>query len=768
MQVQIWRSFSCNNSSDYRLVARFRDPVVATKMRDELTAFFQEYGAEWDAYLEEHDYSIPEDEPLPAAAALAQQHGVTWKAQEILSWGDEGLADNEPDVAVVGTTLAIYHDYCGGFTDNIVRVLTAAGAEVDPEDSCPPDVSVRFTLPEGEAGEQMARELATFFDQKAVHEYMSDLEDPPWGGRRLMGDPSSMFWYRDGQQFGFKMPLTPGSLDDLKAYLANVRDLDLRLCDAVELASFEMRDTLAELDARLAAGEVITELDLTGRRLQLVPSQVLGMTQLRKLVLDENPLDTLPAALAQLTALEELHVASCPLTALPSELARLSNLRVLDISATKLAVLPDVIARLPALRELVAERLPDGVDVSALAGLTALEVLGLGYLRPKGKGVRPFPQEILGLRSLRSLDLSYSALSGIPDEIASLQQLETLHLEAALGHLTALPPLHQLPKLTTLKMNGNAGNTGKYAPHGVLDGVWKITTLHHLGIDRFGEQKGERAALTSLPDDAFARMPHLKTLDLSFNQLVTLPASLYALTELESIDLQYTKLDRPTLDKLRATFPRVKLDLRNVDTKVDVDDPHWKAVHAKVKEGAAKLRDDRAAAVALFEDALAMCRTGAMYSDYDELYASYGCVDALGHLRLAVEGEERERLTDKLVQHATRALELVPAGVIWHYTNEGAFQEEVIRRAGNALAWVLMERGELERALALVDRALSVGGDRGYVFDTKVRILLKLGRTDEAYSIVHTILVEDPAFKDFQDLEASPAYGAWLQTRGTR
>jgi tetratricopeptide (TPR) repeat protein len=297
--------------------------------------------------------------------------------------------------------------------------------------------------------------------------------------------------------------------------------------------------------------------------------------------------------------------------------------------------------------------------------------------------------------------------------------------------------------------------------------VWKITTLQHLGVDRYGAEKGSRDKLEKLPDDAFARMPHLKTLDLSFNELVTLPASLFALAELESVDLQYTKLDRATLDKLRTTFPRVKIDLRNVETRHDVDDPHWKAVHAKVKAGAERLqRSDRAKALAELEEALAMCTPGSLYADYDELYAEYGCVDALGHLRVAAKGAEREALGDRLIAHATRALELVPQpGTIWHFTNEGAFQEEVTRRAGNSLAWMLMERGNHDRALSVADRALSVGGTNGYIHDTKVRILLAAGRPNDAYAIVEPILAEDPSFKDFQDIKTSPAYLAWLGSK---
>lgn len=765
MQVQVWNSFSCNNSSDYRLVARFADAGVAAKMGTKLREFFVRYGNEWDTYCEEHDYSIPEDAPLPSAAALAKELGFSWNASDILSWGDEGLRDNEPDVAVIGTTLAVFHDYCGGFTDNIVQALARAGATVEPEARRPPDLSVRFLLPDGEPGEQMATALATFLGQKATKEYMSDFSAAPWGDSRLMGSPEDIFYYRDGQRFGFKMPLVPAALDDVKRYLAGMRELDLRLCDAMELASFEMRETLLEMDAMLASGRVITELDLSGRRLRFVPPQVLRMTSLVKLVLDDNPLGTLPDEIAALAALETLELAGCGLQGLPPALASLRALRVLDLSANPLAGIPDVLAKLPALRELAVARLPQGTDVSGLAALTKLEVLDLGSLRPAGKGVMPFPRAVLGLKALRSLDLTYTAFDGVPDEIAELSELETLKLEAALGHQKVLPPLHRLPKLTTLLMNGNAGNTGKSAPHSLLAGVWQITTLHRLGIDRFGEQKNERPALTSLPDDAFSRMPHLRVLDLSFNDLVTLPPSLFALTELESMDLRYTKLDRPTLDALRATFPRVRIDLRNVSTKVDVADPHWKAVNAKVKEGGAQLRRDRAAAVALFEAALAMCQVGTMYSDYDELYATYGCVDALGHLRLAANGEERERLGDRLIAHATRALELVPEGMIWHFTDEGAFQEEVTRRAGNALAWMLMERGELERALSVVERALSVGGDRGYVFDTKVRILLKAGRASDAYAIVDSILADDPNFGDFQDIKVDPAFAAWRRSR---
>ena len=766
MQVQIWNSFSCNNSSDYRLVARFRDPSVARQIGNELRQFFDAYGEEFDDALTKKNFKVSRD-TVPTAVALAAKYNFAWDARKILSWGDEGLTGDVPDVEVVGATLAVYHSYCGGFTDNIVQFLTAAGAEVEPEKRCPPDLSVRFVLPTGEAGERMATELATFLNQGAVKEYMHEFEPPPWGGERLDGDASSIRWYRDGQRFGFKMPFPPRGIGDLKHYLANVTELDMRLCDLEELAWFDMREPLAELAARIDAGERIEELDLSDKRLRFVPPRIFELTTLRRLVLDDNMLRTISGDIARLIALEELSLRDCGLEALPVELAALTNLRVLDISRNPLHALPPVLAKLPALHVLRASMLRDA-DLTGLAQMPDLEELDLSYLTRADKGHVEFPRAILGLRKLRSLNLSYAALGDVPDAITELRELESLHLDSAIGCLERLPPLRQLPKLRSLHISGNAGNTGHYPAHTLLDEVWEITTLEDLGIDRYGgSQKDGRTPLTRLWAHAFAKLTELRTLDLSFNDIATLPGSFYKLTKLESVDLQYTKLDRETLERLRTTFPRVKLDLRNVKTRFDVDDPHWKAVNAKVKSGSQKAaKRDREGAVADFEAALALCKPGSVYSDYDELYALYGAVDALGHLRLAVQGAERDAMTDKIIRYASRALELVPApGSIWHFTNEGAFQEEVTRRGGNALAWMLMERGELDRALAVAERALSVGGDRGYIFDTKVRILLKMGREREAYAIADTILTEDPSFADFQDIKASPAFKAW-QTAG--
>ena len=43
MEIRIFRAFSCNNSSSFRLVARFAEPKAAEDAAAELDAFFKEH-----------------------------------------------------------------------------------------------------------------------------------------------------------------------------------------------------------------------------------------------------------------------------------------------------------------------------------------------------------------------------------------------------------------------------------------------------------------------------------------------------------------------------------------------------------------------------------------------------------------------------------------------------------------------------------------------------------------------------------------------------
>jgi len=526
---------------------------------------------------------------------------------------------------------------------------------------------------------------------------------------------------------------------------------------------------LAELDALLPRAAEVSELDLADRKLREFPEQVFAFGNLRKLSLSGNDLiRRIPKRIAALGALEELDLSGLRLRRLPRAIGRLANLDTLNISGNRFRALPDELGDLTRLRVLHAEDLRCPVPAS-LGRLTELAEVNLAGLRPPksarkaGKGVgAPFPVAVTTLPRLRTLDLSRSVLDEVPAALLRVTTIEELRLDGALGRVERLPELAKLPRLRVLRMDGGSGSTGGYPPHHLLDAVWSIGSLTELGIDRWGAQAGARPPLTRLPDEAFAGMPGLRVLDLSCNELTELPESFYRLPRLESVDLRHTRLDSVTLDRLGAVFPRVRMDLRHVPTRQDVADPVWRAVHERVRAGAAELTGDRERAVATFEEALRLCTPGARYSDHDRLYALYGLVDALSRLVHGAAEEARTAIVDKLIGYAEQALALLPDS-IWHFTDEGAFQEEVQRRVGNSLAWHLMERGETGRALSIVEQALTFadGVEYDFVRDTQVRILLAAGRRDEAYRVVDRVLTRAPDFADFADLRADPDFQRW-------
>ncbi len=72
---------------------------------------------------------------------------------------------------------------------------------------------------------------------------------------------------------------------------------------------------------------------------------------------------------------------------------------------------------------------------------------------------------------------------------------------------------------------------------------------------------------------------------------------------------------------------------------------------------------------------------------------------------------------------------------------------------------------DLNKALTTINNTLphSRGEEDYYLFDTKVRILLKLNKKIEAFEIVKKILNNDPGFGDFQDFYDNKAYQGWLK-----
>lgn len=94
-----------------------------------------------------------------------------------------------------------------------------------------------------------------------------------------------------------------------------------------------------------------SSLDLSGRGLDKVPSEVFSKTGLQRLDLSGNRLTGAPQSqIGQLTDLVSLDLSDNMLTGLPAELGRLSKLEVLDVSNNQLTGLPMELGNLTQLR----------------------------------------------------------------------------------------------------------------------------------------------------------------------------------------------------------------------------------------------------------------------------------------------------------------------------------------------------------------------------------------------------------------------------------
>lgn len=393
----------------------------------------------------------------------------------------------------------------------------------------------------------------------------------------------------DPHRTSHPVDFTDDELDDLvlpgllgKDETADARTIGAALRDGQPVLRPGIRPShlvvLEELDALLPRAAEITELDLSHRRLRRLPGQLRAFRNLRVLSLAGNDsIGRLAEWTGELTALEELNLARTGLTALPEAIGRLRDLRVLDISGNDFTALPDQLGDLPRLEVLRAARLTCPVP-DAVARLSTLRELDVSYLQPGAyDSLVAFPRPVTRLPALRSLNLSHMFLETLPDDLLALTGLEELDLRGSLSALLPrLPDLARLPRLRVLRLHGSTSWTFQPEPsRDLLSGIWAITTLEHLEIGGWGEKTAGgqviRTAFTALPDDAFTRMPGLRRLDLSFNELATLPESFFRLRRLEAVDLRYTELDKATRDRLRTVFPDVRPDPRE-DIRPDLRD----------------------------------------------------------------------------------------------------------------------------------------------------------------------------------------------------
>lgn len=117
-----------------------------------------------------------------------------------------------------------------------------------------------------------------------------------------------------------------------------------------------------------------------------------------------------------------------------------------------------------------------------------------------------------------------------------------------------------------------------------------------------------------------------------------------------------------------------------------------------------------------------------------------------------------------LLAHAKKSMDTFPFSVFWV-----EWERQFFLQCANKIGWhAFLEEddpGKQEEALAILEKGFvhSNWYQFNYLKDTKARLLLKMGRVDEAYAIVKEGLRHNANHADFQDLKTDEKYLQWLQ-----
>jgi len=328
-----------------------------------------------------------------------------------------------------------------------------------------------------------------------------------------------------------------------------------------------------------AAETGATELDLRGRGLDSIPSEIGNITTLEVLWLDRNNLRTLPNTLQNLPNLHSLSLRHNQLATFPQQLTRLPNLSQLFLDHNRFQKVPKEVWQFD---NLIALGL-SGIKKPNLNGLQHYPNLLTLYLQECA--LHHLPKQVCSLEKLRTLYIEGNRFSDLPYPFINLQLLETIYL--GLNALQAVPEV--LLRMGHLRYISLVQNEIDQLPERIAN--W--TELHSLVIannplrhlpEQIGTLQNLRtlyaysADLRDIPA-SIASATNLELLELGSNQLDTLPNGLSALRKLERVNLfnnNFTELPRSLCEvsqlkellidsnRLRALRPEIGR-LRNLE-----------------------------------------------------------------------------------------------------------------------------------------------------------------------------------------------------------
>lgn len=237
-------------------------------------------------------------------------------------------------------------------------------------------------------------------------------------------------------------------------------------------------------------------------------------------------------------------------------LLELKYLQVLTIMGSRyLEIPPEIIQLAPTLKSLtIANIVKPLILPPEFFNLTLLTTLSI-----INAGLTTLPEDIINLDQLIQLNLDQNQLSSLPTALGKMRSLASLSvsnnyqlssfdvlngsnllktLRASNCMMKSLPKINL--NLTTIEFNGNQLTS--------LDGLENITSISGYSFS-FANN-----SFQTISDDSFAQIQELHYLNLSNSSLIELPASVYQIQGLQTIDVHSNWLSDFEIDWIKGLF----------------------------------------------------------------------------------------------------------------------------------------------------------------------------------------------------------------------
>ncbi len=254
------------------------------------------------------------------------------------------------------------------------------------------------------------------------------------------------------------------------------------------------------------------------------------LTGLRKLNLRRNKLFRLPDNFSDLRELEHLNLGSNYLGGVPEQIRGFSKLKYLHLGNNDITELPVWIGDFAQLDYLTLHKNLKLKSVDALAAQTSLRTLNIYFLNLGG-----LPKFIYGLKNLVTLNLWN--INDLSDDVSKLMNLEFFSLCGTPGMRTLPDGFTRLKKL---RMTRVFQNNLEQLPANIGD----LENLEQISL--------YQNKLSALPD-SMARLKKLTKLNLGWNCFETLPVWINQMTSLQWLAV----FENPLRSDVAFTLPPV-------------------------------------------------------------------------------------------------------------------------------------------------------------------------------------------------------------------